>query len=132
MFDEAKPILETLFEEQIGSEKEWGEKLYLSDTDLAKMEKVGMNIGGHGANHRWMSSLTTEEQTKEIETSANRLKKLNSGPWAFSYPYGDYNDFTPEFLQKNNFISAFTIKEKTDHDNFFTVGRFDTNSIKLQ
>lgn len=130
MFDEAKPFLETLFKEQIGDEKEWGKKLYLSDADLIKIQKLGIMIGGHGTNHRWMSSLSSEEQNKEIESSASRLQKLNSGPWAFSYPYGDYNNVTSEILQKSNFISAFTVKEKTDHDDFFTIGRFDTNSIK--
>ena len=132
MFDEAKPLIELLFSENIGQEKEWGEKLYMSDADLGKIQKAGMHMGGHGANHRWMSSLSQEEQKKEIEASASRLKRLSSGPWVFSYPYGDYNDFTLEILQKNNFIAAFTIKEKTEHDNFFTIGRFDTNSIKSQ
>lgn len=132
IFSEAKPFLETLFAENIGNEKEWGEKLYLSEADLQKMQKSGMTIGGHGANHRWMSSLSENEQAKEIELSASMLKKLNPGPWVFSYPYGDFNQFTPDILQKNNFLSAFTIKEKTDQDNFFTIGRFDANSIKVQ
>lgn len=132
MFDEAKPYLETLFLEQIGQEKEWGEKLYLSDSDLVKMREKGFHIGGHGVNHRWMSSLGAEEQKKEVEASASRLQKLGDGPWAFSYPYGDYSGSLPEILQKNNFISAFTIKEKTEHDDFFAIGRFDTNSIKKE
>lgn len=132
MFAEAKPFLETLFAQEISNKKEWGEKLYLSDSDLAKLQKTGMGIGGHGANHRWMSSLNAEEQKKEVEMSADRIKKFNSGPFAFSYPYGDFNNSTPEILQKNNFISAFTTQEKTDHDDFFTIGRFDTNSIKIE
>lgn len=132
MFNEARPYLETLFAQEIGNEKKWGEKLYLSDSDLEKLQKAGITIGGHGTNHRWMSSLNAEDQKNEIESSARRLQKLNSGPWAFSYPYGDFNDSTPEILQKNNFISAFTTKETTDHDDFFTIGRFDTNSINPQ
>lgn len=131
MFDKARSTLEILFSEQIGNEKEWASKLYLSDADLVKLQKAGMAIGGHGANHRWMSSLSAEEQTKEVEMSADRIKKFNSGPFAFSYPYGDFNSSILEILQKNNFISAFTTQEKISHDDFFTIGRFDTNSTKI-
>lgn len=130
MFDEARPFLDELFLEKIGNEKEWSEKLYLSDSDLNKIQKAGFTIGGHGVEHRWMTSLEGQEKENEIKKSSERVSKFADKPLVFSYPYGDFNESLFPILEKYGFRAAFTIEEKTDHDNFFAIGRFDTNSIK--
>ncbi|MEK7560010.1 MAG: polysaccharide deacetylase family protein [Patescibacteria group bacterium] len=129
MFDEAKPFLDILFQEQIGQEKEWGEKLYLSDKDLEKIKKSGIAIGGHGAEHRWMTSIAMGTVEEEIKKSAERISRFEEKPFVFSYPYGDYDESLFQILEKYNFKAAFTIQEKTNYDNFFALGRFDTNSL---
>ena len=130
MFDEAKPVLEELFLKNINNEKEWGEKLYLSQNDLKKIKNAGMALGGHGAEHRWMTSISQQEKEEEIKKSAEKILKFESF-FAFGYPYGNFDESLFSILKKHGFIAGFTGKEKSEHDNFFTIGRFDANSIKI-
>lgn len=130
IFDEAKPFLDKLFLEKIGNEKDWGEKLYLSDMDLQEIQKKGFCIGGHGIDHRWMTSLSVQKKEEEVQKCADRISKFAETQFVFSYPYGDYDESLFPILENYGFKAAFTIEEKTDHDNVFAIGRFDTNSLK--
>ena len=132
MYHEALPILQALFQKHVGDSKEYAQKLYLAPDMIREMKNGGMHFGGHGARHRWLATASSKEQEEEIASSRNLLETIGEGPYAFSYPYGDYSDSLRNILRENNFVSAFTVKEKADHDDFFAIGRFDANSVKLQ
>ena len=89
-----------------------------------------MHFGGHGKEHFRFSRISPEEQGKEIKAAAQFLKRFCPAPWAFSYPYGAYNDTSFELLENNGFIAAFATEEKEKHDNAYAIGRVDTVSIK--
>lgn len=129
MFNEAEPFIDKLFDEFIGDEKDWAKKLYLSDSDIMKMTKVGMHFGGHGSDHRWMSTLNQPEKEKEIKNMAEKLKKIELSPWAFSYPYGDYDETIFPILKTNGFVAGFTTKESISHSNEYELYRLDANSL---
>jgi peptidoglycan/xylan/chitin deacetylase (PgdA/CDA1 family) len=58
--------------------------------DLRELERCGVSIQSHGASHRPLSQLDSEEQWQELVRSKAQLEAGLGGPvHLFSYPYGD-------------------------------------------
>ena len=58
--------------------------------DLQELERCGVSIQSHGASHRPLSQLDSEEQWQELVRSKARLEAGLRGPVdLFAYPYGD-------------------------------------------
>ncbi len=129
MFSEARPVITQLFETHIDDSTSFGKKLYLSDGDVRLLVAQGMHIGGHSVLHRWMTSLLPHEREDEIRKTKECLQKFGDGPYAFSYPYGDYDEVLFPVLKKHQFKAAFCGKEKIEHERKFAIGRLDTNSL---
>ncbi len=129
MFQEAYPIILKLFERHVGSSQDFAEKIYLRDSDIMEMKARGMHFGGHGVQHRWMTTLHSEEKEEEIQKMADVLQKIEPGPWAFSYPYGDYDRSFSSILKRHGFAAAFTVKELTSHSNEFEIHRLDAHAL---
>lgn len=125
MFRELNPVLELLCRERIGDPQELSRAFYLGDTDIREMVAGGMYFGGHGVMHYRMSRLTEEELHKEIGTSREYLAAYASGPLAFSYPYGDYDDRVMSAVKEAGFAAAFTAREGSAKS-LFSLPRVDT------
>ena len=86
-----------------------GRKGYLSWNQLRDMQKRGIEIGSHTANHQPLTSLDREKQAEEMKLSKllmewNGLKTI----YSFSYPNGAYDEGMPELLQENEYLNAVT------------------------
>ena len=86
-----------------------GRKGYLSWNQLRDMQKRGIEIGSHTANHQPLTSLDREKQAEEMKRSKllmewNGLKTI----YSFSYPNGAYDEGMPELLQENEYLNAVT------------------------
>ncbi len=125
MYHEALPLIRTLFTDRVGDPHEYSQKLYLAPEALREMKDGGMHFGGHGIEHRWLATASPEEQEEEIASSRSFLETIEEGPYAFSYPYGDYNESLFPMLQAHQYAAAFTGKEGTEHTNPFVINRFD-------
>jgi peptidoglycan/xylan/chitin deacetylase (PgdA/CDA1 family) len=68
-----------------------------------------IDIGAHGVTHSVLDQLSPAEQRLEIRDSRRACADLCGWPpYAFSYPYGDYNCDTVKLVQEEGFRMACT------------------------
>lgn len=127
--NEVDPLLGNLFEVHVGSEKETARNYYLSPEQIREMTEGGMHFGGHSRSHPWFDWIDAEARTAEIKASAEMLQKIESGPWAFAFPYGGLSEDAPQILKAHGFMAAFTTKTQLRHTDPFLIGRLDGEEI---
>ena len=125
MYHEALPILQELFQKYVGDTKEYAQKFYLAPDMVREMKNAGMRFGGHGTAHQWLTTATLKEQEAEIISSRNLLETIEDAPFAFSYPYGDYDESLFPMLQANQYAAAVIGSEGTQQMHPFTIHRID-------
>ncbi len=126
---EAEALLSQLFAEHIGSEENVAREYYLTADQIAEMAANGMHFGGHSRSHPWFDWVDADTQANEIATSAEWLRGIEPGPWAFAYPYGGLSPHAPGLLQANDFVAAFTTAGQTEHTDQFYIGRLDGEEL---
>jgi hypothetical protein len=126
---EIDPLLSGLFEKYVGSELETAQSYYLNTDQIREMSAGGMHFGGHSRTHPWFDWINAEQRQAEIKGSAEWLKQIEPGPWAFAYPYGGLCDDAPEFLEASDFIAAFTTQTQVQHPNPYFIGRLDGEEL---
>ena len=115
------------------NENELYDKLYLTKGELREMEKYGSIIGSHTVTHPVLSTLTYEQQKKEVEESYSFLNTfLDIQLKSFCYPYGGlstYNQNTLKVLEECGVHHAFTAGNKPldNIENVYTLARMDCN-----
>jgi peptidoglycan/xylan/chitin deacetylase (PgdA/CDA1 family) len=130
-----KIITNNLFERIVGINEEiFSRELYMNIDQLKCMNRNGMHIGGHGYDHHWLGTLTSENQKKEIEKSMLFLNQIESDikNWTMCYPYGNYNELTIELLAQYNCKLALTTEVNIANiasNNKFKLPRLNTNDI---
>ena len=75
------------------------DELYLNMDMIREMQSYGNEFIYHTMNHCWLSTLSFEEQMKEIENAQDFIKNhgfIN----ALTLPFGDYNDDTMAIVNK--------------------------------
>ncbi len=82
---------------------------YLTWDQLRDMEKRGIELGSHTANHQPLTTLDAQMRTDELKLSKllmewNGLKTV----FAFSYPNGAYDEELPKLLKENEYLAAVT------------------------
>ncbi len=127
--EEVNGLLSQLFEAQIGSELELARDYYLTSDQIAEMSAGGMHFGGHTRTHPWFDWIDSAAQAVQIKASAEWLKNVEPGPWAFAYPYGGLSKYAPAHLQANRFAAAFTTQTHIEHTDPFFIGRIDGEEL---
>ena len=133
--NQRKKILSNIFEKIVGrSECDVANELYMSENDLISLHKRGFTIGSHTSSHRWLNTLSMNEQKKEIEDSLSFLKKIRGEvkDWIMCYPYGGYNDKTLSILKAKDCALGLTIKVGSANflsQNKYELSRYDTNDF---
>lgn len=122
---EVNPLLSDLFEIHIGSESETAQNYYLNLDQIREMHASGMYFGGHSHNHPWFDWIDPRSQSNEIKASAKWLKRFETGPWAFAYPFGGFSSDSPDLLKSHGFVAAFTTKAQLYHPDQYLIGRLD-------
>lgn len=122
---EADPLLSDLFEVHIGSESEIALDYYLSLDQIHEMSTGGMHFGGHSRNHPWFDWIDSRSRNSEIEASAKWLQHIETGPWAFAYPFGGFSPDSPDLLKAHGFVAAFTTITQLHHSDQYFIGRLD-------
>jgi len=86
-----------------------GKKNYLTYEELFDMQKRGVELGSHTANHIPLTTLPLEKQESEIKLSKLMLewKGLNT-IYTFSYPNGAYDENLIKILEENEYLTAVT------------------------
>ena len=82
---------------------------YLTWDQLHDMEKRGVELGSHTANHLPLTNMTVDEARDEVQKSKlimewNGLKTV----FVLSYPNGKYDKFLPGILKEEEYLAAVT------------------------
>lgn len=102
-------ILEELFKKYYLDEQEIFSKYYLSKDDINELIANGMEIGSHGYHHWRLSIMNDKEQITEIFKSKKILENMfNIKIRGFSYPMGNYNEKTIQFVKNADYKFAIT------------------------
>lgn len=131
-------IIDWLFKKFVSlDESGFAEELYLNLAELKSLRQAGMHIGGHGYSHLWLGDLKEVEQSREIKTSLAFLKQVGVDVknWAFSYPYGSYNENLLALLKKNGCQAGFGVEARAadlGSDNPLVLPRLDTNDLPIK
>ena len=126
---EVEPLLSDMFAESIGSEEETARRYYLSPEQIMEMSAGGMRFGGHSHSHPWFDWITADQRSVEINASASALRSIETGLWAFAYPYGGLSADTSLYLAQAGFVAAFTTKPLIRHHDPFYIGRVDGEDL---
>ena len=88
---------------------EIGRPGYLTWDNLFDMERRGMEIGSHTANHLPLTTLSREKQREELRLSKLMLEwKGMKTIYSFSYPNGAYGDGVVAMLAEEEYLTAVT------------------------
>lgn len=70
---------------------------------------AGIEVGSHTRNHRFLSTLSSDEITAELVESKSQLEKHTGLPvTSFAYPGGKYNDQVIRLVKKVGYVCAFS------------------------
>ena len=131
-------ILKLVFETQLGPEETFAKELYLSWEEIRLMRDKGMVIGGHSHQHNILASLNEAEQTADLRTCMQLLRKnvqLNDY-WFFSYPFGKldtFNQVTIDCLKAQGVSCAYStiVGQSAAGSDPFLIKRVDPKDIVL-
>lgn len=112
-------------------EAAFAQSLYMSIPQMQEMIRAGMVIGGHGSRHRWLGTLSRQEQETEIDETCSFLETVyerTPTEWVMCYPYGDYTEVTLEILRDRGAALGLTNKCAlvSDLTNPLELDRLDT------
>ena len=86
-----------------------GQPGYLTWDNLFDLERHGMEIGGHTANHLPLTTLSPEQQRDELRLSKLMLEWRGLKTiYSFSYPNGAYDDGIVAMLEEEKYLTAVT------------------------
>ena len=86
-----------------------GQPGYMTWDNLFDLERSGMEIGSHTANHLPLTTLTPAQQRDELRLSKLMLEwKGMKTIYSFSYPNGAYDDSIVAMLAEEDYLTAVT------------------------
>lgn len=105
-------LLAEVFRQAGGDDRALAAQVWLGEDECRALDRAGVELGAHTVNHLVLSSLTPDEQRREIDESRRDLERWLGHPVrSFAYPYGrswDYNADTVAILRELGFASAIT------------------------
>jgi peptidoglycan/xylan/chitin deacetylase (PgdA/CDA1 family) len=128
-------LAQRLLEEYVGvDEATLAHELYMEPEHLRCMARLGMDVGGHGAAHVWLDSLSRSAQAAEIEATLGFLARIYCRPpenWVMCYPFGSYDATTLELLRERGCALGLTTRVDVAHDlaRPLELPRLDTNDL---
>ncbi|WP_199256767.1 polysaccharide deacetylase family protein [Alteribacillus sp. YIM 98480] len=94
-------ILDVLKEKQVQAVFFWNSRLLYPQRPWQRVVQEGHIIGSHAHNHKNLTTLTKNEQYKQIKTSVEKIQEITGIDvhW-FRPPFGQYNEETMEVLRE--------------------------------
>ena len=128
-------LAQQLLEEFVGvDEATLAHELYMEPEHLRCMARLGMDVGGHGAAHVWLDSLTPSAQAAEIDATVDFLSRVHGRrpvDWVMCYPFGSYDATTLDLLQQRGCALGLTTRVDLAGDlgRPLELPRLDTNDL---
>lgn len=83
-----------------------GKSNYLTKEDLLNLQANGHEIGGHTVNHKRLTSLSREEQLREVGDDRAALEAMGLKITNFAYPFSSYNDDVKAVVKECGYLSG--------------------------
>lgn len=84
-------------------------ELYLTTDEIKEMSDYGVDIESHTVSHVNLSTLSYEDQIKELKESKETIEKITNKPViAIAYPEGKYNKDTEKTVVDAGYTMGFT------------------------
>jgi len=131
-------ITAALFDDFVGvDERAFARELYMDTDQLRRLVGHGMDVGGHGATHVWLTTLSRVEQQAEIDATAAFLADVHGRravDWVMSYPFGAYTAETLALLEPAGCALGLTTRfaVASDLSSPLELPRLDTNHLPLR
>lgn len=129
-------LVARLFAERVSTdEAAFASSLYLDVEEVRTLVREGMTIIGHGWEHSFLSEADREVQEAEIRRSRDFLVSVDPRAvrdgWAFSYPWGDWNETLVGMLRRFGARVGFTTEPRVvaDGSDPMLLPRLDTNDL---
>lgn len=110
---EKEKIIDSIFSSQISDERDFAEKIYLSENQIKELHDLGF-LGMHTYDHRPLSRLKDDELKKNLAGNKNHLESLVNGKiFSVSYPHGskiEVSDKAVEICRELGLKLGFTME----------------------
>jgi peptidoglycan/xylan/chitin deacetylase (PgdA/CDA1 family) len=103
---------------------------FMTWDEIREMSRHDVAFGGHGADHRILTRLPSQEAEAEIWASKAVIdSRLSQNTVAFAYPNGDWNACVADEVRKGGFSLAFTTERGfvTCNDDRFSLRRVNVH-----
>jgi peptidoglycan/xylan/chitin deacetylase (PgdA/CDA1 family) len=133
-----KRVLDTLFAELVSDdERAFADSLYLDVDGLRQLRALGMELAGHGWEHRRLALLDESGQRAELEGSLRLLEAaLGERPheWAMCFAYGSRDETSLRLLRELACDVGLTTEPRvtTRDDDLLQLPRLDTNDLPVE
>ncbi len=130
-----KAIVDYLFKKYVAEDEAvFSRELYMDTDQIQCMIRNGMFVGGHGYDHCWLNSLSSDKQEQEIDQTLEFLKGVGAPTqdWVMCYPYGAYDQPLMDTLKKKQCSLAMTTHMEIaslNPEQSLTLARLDTNYL---
>ena len=124
-----------LYDEYVGVDpRVMARELYMDLDQLRCMVQHGMEVGGHGAEHVWLDTLSREGQEREIARTVDFLGEVygeRPRDWVMCYPFGAHDATTLDVVGAAGCVVGLTTHVGVARDlaQPLTLPRLDTNDL---
>ncbi len=131
-------VLDTLFAELVSDDEHaFAGGLYLDLDGVRELRAMGMELAGHGWEHRRLALLDEAGQREEIDGSVSLLEAaLGERPreWAMCFAYGSRDETSLRLLRERGCAVGLTTEPRvaTREDDLLQLPRLDTNDVPLE
>jgi len=130
-------ILDALFAELVSDdERAFADRLYLDLDGVRELARLGMDLAGHGWEHRRLALLDEEGQRAEIDGSLRLLREVGASTenWAMCFAYGSRDETSLRLLREGGCAVGFTTEPRvaTADDDLLQLPRLDTNDLPVE
>jgi peptidoglycan/xylan/chitin deacetylase (PgdA/CDA1 family) len=135
--DTRRRVLDTLFAERVSDDEHaFADMLYLGVDGLRELRGLGMELAGHGWDHRRLALLDEEQQRVELEGSRQLLEAAGAATdtWAMCFAYGSRDETSLRLLRELGCDVAFTTEPRVAArgDDPLQLPRLDTNDLPVE
>ena len=133
--DIRRALVDGLFQRFVSTdERAFADEFYFTESQARDMVADGLTIGCHADKHATLTSLSPEEQTKEIDGALRVLDAIGAPrkPFVYSYAKGAYDAHCLELLQARGCVMAVTNRPAIAElaaGQMLTLPRIDANHL---
>lgn len=130
-------VLDTLFADLVAEdERAFADDLYLDLEGVRELLRLGMEVAGHGWDHRRLALLDEDAQRGEIDGALRLLREAGApvDGWSMCFAYGSRDETSLALLRDRGCAVGLTTDPRvaTRDDDLLQLPRLDTNDLPVE